>query len=137
MRRSQREAAAYRAVRSHGLVEEASPARLVQIVYDQILMDLATAKGCMARISGNLPLDEVRNKCTSVARALRLIGHLDTTLDLEKGGAVADNLRNLYVYMMNRLTQANVTNDAAIVAEVAKLVVTIKKGWDKLVKDGH
>ncbi len=52
---SQRGAAQYRSVRSHGLVAEASPARLVQIMFEQILAQLATAQGCMGRIENNQP----------------------------------------------------------------------------------
>ena len=32
---------------------------------------------------------------------------------------------------------ANVTNDAAIVAEVSQLVRKIKSGWDPIVRDGQ
>ena len=55
---SQRGAAQYQSVRSHGLVEDASPSRLVQIMFEQILAHLATAQGCMDRIK-NMPLPEV------------------------------------------------------------------------------
>jgi flagellar protein FliS len=134
---AQSKAATYRAVRSHGLVADASPARLVQIMFEQILSHLATAQGCMGRIQGNLPLNEVRTKCTAMAKALRLIAQLDATLNMEKGGQIADNLRNLYRYMLNRLTQANVINDPDIVAEVARLVTTIKNGWDGIVTEGR
>ena len=133
----QNKAAAYRTVRNHGLVADASPTRLVQIMYEQILSHLATAQGCMGRIQGNLPLNEVRTKCAAMTKALRLIGQLDATLNMEKGGQIAVNLRNLYRYMLNRLTQANVINDPALVAEVARLIGTIKKGWDGIVKDGR
>jgi flagellar protein FliS len=130
-------AAQYRVVRSHGLVADASPTRLVQIMYEHILAHLATAKGCMGRIQGNLPLPEVRAKCAAMSKALRLLAQLDATLNMEKGGQVAANLRNLYVYMMNRLTQANVVNDPALVAEVVTLVTTIKRGWDQIVAEGR
>jgi len=106
-------------------------------MYEQILANLANAQGCMGRIHGNLPLAEVRAKCAAMSKALRLIAHLDATLNMEQGGQVAANLRNLYGYMMNRLTQANVVNDPAIVAEVVNLLATIKRGWDQLVADGR
>jgi flagellar protein FliS len=137
MMQAQNKAAAYRTVRNHGLVADASPARLVQIMFEQILSHLATAQGCMGRIQGNLPLNEVRTKCAAMTKALRLIAQLDATLNMEKGGPIAANLRDLYRYMLNRLTQANVVNDAAAVAEVARLVGTIKMGWDGIVKDGR
>jgi flagellin-specific chaperone FliS len=36
--------------------------------------------------------------------------------------------------MLARLTQANVTNDSQIVAEVASLVQKVKTGWDRIVE---
>ena len=134
---SQRGAAQYRAVRSHGLVADASPTRLVQIMFEHILSDLATAQGCMERIKNNLPLGEVIAKGKSLGKAIRLINQLNGTLDMERGGKVAQNLRALYLYMLERLTLANVTNDARIVAEAASLVRKIKNGWDQIVTDGR
>ncbi len=127
----------YHTVRSHGQVADASPARLVQIMFEHILMNLATAQGCMERIKNNLPFNDVVLKCKAMGKAVRLIGQLDATLDMEKGGRIADNLHNLYLYMLGRLTTANAENDAQIVIEVASLVRKIKSGWDGIVKDGR
>jgi len=134
---SQRGAAQYRAVRSHGLVADASPARLVQIMFEHILSHLATAEGCMTRIKGNLPLNDVISKGNAVGKAVRLIGQLNGTLDMERGGEIAGNLRALYLYMLDRLTVANVTNDSRIIAEVAALVGKIKSGWDPIVTESR
>jgi len=127
----------YQAVRNHGQIADASPARLVQIMFEHILSQLAVAKGCMERIHNNVPLVDVVAKGKAMSKALRLIGQLDATLDMEKGGQIANNLHNLYLYMLGRLTAANISNDARIVAEVANLVQTIKLGWDKIVADGR
>src|ERR1700691_2724511 len=134
---SQNAAAQYRAVRSHGLVAGASPSRLVQVMFEHILSNLATAQGCMERIKGHLPLSEVVAKGKAVGKAVRLIGQLNGTLDMERGGQIAENLRALYLYMLDRRTAANVTNDARIVAEVSSLVRKIKSGWDQIVADGR
>ncbi|HZE42932.1 MAG TPA: flagellar export chaperone FliS [Steroidobacteraceae bacterium] len=131
---AQRGAAQYRSVRSHGLVAEASPARLVQILFEQILENLATAQGCMARIDNNMPLNDVIAKGKSLGKAIRLIDHLNNTLDMERGQKIAENLRALYVYMLARLTLANVTNDSGIVAEAASLILKVKSGWDQIVE---
>jgi len=130
---AQNRAAQYRAVRSHGLVADASPTRLVQIMFEQILAHLAAARGSMERISNNRPLNEVVVKGKAVSKAVALINQLNATLDMERGGEVAANLRSLYEYMMHRLTLANATNDARIAAEVAALVGEIKSGWDQIV----
>jgi flagellar protein FliS len=66
-----------------------------------------------------------------------LIIELNETLDMERGGQIAQNLRALYDYMLARLTLANATNDPRIVAEIASLVRKVKSGWDQIVKDGR
>ncbi len=86
---------------------------------------------------GNLPLNEVVAKGKAVGKAVRLIGQLNETLDMERGGQIAENLRALYLYMLDRLTVANVTNDARIVGEVISLVRKVKSGWDQIVADGR
>jgi flagellar secretion chaperone FliS len=132
-----RGAAQYRAVSNHGLVADASPARLVQIMYEEALTQLVIAKGCMERISNNLPLKEVVTKGKAMSKAIRLINHLNGTLDMERGGEIAANLRSLYVYMLARLTLANAALDASIVTEVIALVSKVKSGWDGIVKDAR
>ena len=132
-----RGAAQYRAVRSHGLVTDASPTRLVQIMFEQVLTHLATAGGCIGRITDNRPVADVLAKGRGISKAVALIGHLNATLDMDKGGQISENLRSLYVYMMSRLTLANATNDAHIVAEISKLVREIKSGWDQIVTDAR
>src|ERR1700677_3728479 len=135
MMQSNRGAARYAAMRNQGLVADASPTRLVQIMYEQIVSALATAEGCMERIENNLPLADVIAKCKAMGTAIRLINQLNSTLDMERGKEVAANLRSLYIYMLTRLTQANANNDARIVAEVGALVHKIKSGWDQIVTD--
>jgi flagellar protein FliS len=135
MMQSNRGAAQYRAVSSYGLVADASPTRLVQIMFEHILSNLATAHGCMERIEDNRPVSDVVAKGTAMGRAIRLINQLNGTLDMERGGEIAASLHALYIYILARLTLANATNDASIVAEVSKLVRDVKIGWDQIVTD--
>ncbi len=133
----QSQAAQYRAVRSHGLVADASPTRLVQIMFEQILAHLATARGAMGRITDNRPVHDVVAKGNAIAKTLGLIGQLNGTLNMEGGGPVAQNLRALYEYMMHRLALANAINDQSVVSEVAGLISKIKSGWDQIVTDAR
>jgi flagellar protein FliS len=135
MMQSRRGAAQYRSVSTHGLVADASPTRLVQIMYEHILTQLVTAQGCMQRIRDNLPLADVIAKGKAIGKAVRLINQLNATLDMERGREIAGNLRSLYEYMLSRLTVANLKNDARIVAEVIELVRKVKSGWDQIVTD--
>jgi flagellar protein FliS len=76
-------------------------------------------------------------KLTAMRKALQLIAQLNGTLDMERGGQIAQNLRALYEYMLVRLTIANADNDTRIVAEVSNLVREIKTGWDGIVTDAR
>jgi flagellar secretion chaperone FliS len=134
---SQRGAAQYQSVRNHGLVADASPTRLVQVMFEQILAQLAIAQGCMGRIQNNLPLAETVAKGKAIGKAVRLIDQLNASLDMERGQKIAENLRALYVYMLARLTLANLNNDTSIVVEVSGLVLKIKTGWDQIVTDAR
>jgi flagellar secretion chaperone FliS len=133
----QRGAAQYQSVRNHGLVADASPTRLVQVMFEQILAQLAIAQGCMGRIQNNLPLADVVAKGKAIGKAVRLIDQLNASLDMERGQKIAENLRALYVYMLARLTLANLNNDTSIVVEVSGLVHKIKTGWDQIVTDAR
>jgi flagellar secretion chaperone FliS len=134
---SQRGAAQYQSVRNHGLVADASPTRLVQVMFEQILAQLAIAQGCMGRIKNNLPLADVIAKGKAIGKAVRLIDQLNASLDMERGQKIAENLRALYLYMLARLTLANLNNDTSIVVEVSGLVQKIKTGWDQIVTDAR
>lgn len=135
MMHSRNRAAEYGLVRSHGVVADASPTRLVQLMFEHILSQLATAQGCMERISNDVPLSEVKTKLAAMRKAIQIIGQLNATLDMERGVHIAQDLRALYEYMVVRLTMANATNDTRIVAEVSHLVSEIKIGWDGIVTD--
>ena len=134
---SQRGAAQYQSVRNHGLVADASPTRLVQVMFEQILAQLVIAQGCMGRIKNNLPLADVVAKGKAIGKAVRLIDQLNASLDMERGQKIAENLRALYLYMLARLTLANLNNDTTIVVEVSGLVQKIKTGWDQIVTDAR
>ena len=133
---AQNGAARYRAVSGHGLVADARPTRLVQIAFENILGHLAIAQGCMQRIKNDLPFTDVVAKCNAMNKAVLLMGHLDESLDMERGAEVAANLHKLYQYMLERLTVANATNDASLVVEVCGLMRQIKGAWDRIVADG-
>jgi flagellar protein FliS len=135
MMHSHRGLAQYRAVSASSLVADASPTRLVQIMYEEALAQLAIAQGCMQRISNNLPLNEVVTKGKAIGKAIRLIDQLNVTLDMERGGEVAANLHSLYVYILARLTLANAAQDPTIVGEAISLLRKVKSGWDQIVND--
>ncbi|MNC54167.1 Flagellar protein FliS [compost metagenome] len=55
-------------------------------------------------------------------------------LDAEKSDNpdYVQQLESLYVYMTNRLMEANLQNDVEIMDEVTRLLITVKSGWDAI-----
>jgi flagellar protein FliS len=113
----------YQQVSVHSAIMDASPHRLVQMLMEGALEKIALAKGGMAN-------KEIASKGENVSKAIGIIGGLKSSLNMEAGGALAENLSNLYDYMANRLVVANLHNDESILDEVAGLMVEIKTGWD-------
>lgn len=117
----------YQKVNSHAQISEASPHRLVQMLMEGGLDRMAQAKGAMAR-------GDIAEKGLMLGKAIDIIIGLRDGLDAQKSEdpAYIERLDSLYVYMTNRLMQANVDNDAEIIDEVARLLITIKSGWDEI-----
>ena len=118
---------AYQKVNSHAQTSEASPHRLVQMLMQGSLDRMAQAKGALSR-------GDIATKGVVLGKAVDIIGGLREGLDAEKAenpDAIRD-LDSLYAYMVTRLTQANIKNDPLIIDEVAKLMITVKSGWDAI-----
>ena len=120
--------AAVRQYRESGvtsMVADASPHRLIAMLYDGALERLAIAVSGIN--NGNLA-----DKLRGIDSTQAILGHLRDILDYEAGGNFAKRLDALYDYMMRRLMRAKIENDADGVREVAALLRTIKAGWDAI-----
>jgi len=113
----------YQQVSVHSGIMDASPHRLVQMLMEGALEKIALAKGNMAN-------REIASKGENISKAIAIIGGLQSSLNKEAGGEIAENLGNLYDYMSHRLVIANLRNDESILDEIAGLMVEIKMGWD-------
>jgi flagellar secretion chaperone FliS len=103
--------------------ESADPHRLIQMLIDGALAKLIVAKAMMER-------RDAAKKGENVSWAISIIGGLQASLDMQKGGEIAQTLNALYDYMTVKLAQANATNDVSGLEEVIHLMKTIKEGWD-------
>lgn len=64
-----------------------------------------------------------------LVRGREIISELLATLRPEKAGAVGENLKRLYVYLFNRLVEANLMKDPELVREVVDILKTLREGW--------
>ena len=117
----------YQKVKSHAQVSEASPHRLVQMLMEGGLDRMAQAKGALSR-------GDIAQKGLLLGKAIEIISGLRDGLEPEKAEdpEAIQRLDALYNYMGNRLVEANQVNDAEMIDEVARLLITVKTGWDAI-----
>jgi flagellar protein FliS len=106
-------------------VENATPHRLVQMLYEGVLDRIAQAKGAILR-------KDLEAKANLTNKIMDILTHLQSSLDIEKGGEVAENLHRLYEYMHRQVFAASRDNDTAKLDEVSVLIREIKVAWDEM-----
>ncbi|MBF0262822.1 MAG: flagellar export chaperone FliS [Magnetococcales bacterium] len=70
----------------------------------------------------------------SLRRGIAIIAELQNTLNFEKGGELAVQLFDLYGYMLDRLTYANLRRDPEAIREVIRHLNTLLVGWREAVR---
>ncbi len=97
------------------------------MLYDKAVLSLKAAVQAIHK-------DEIEVRWKNSHRAREIINHLFTTLDLEKGGEIASNLEALYAYMLQRLLDVDVKNDARAAEEVIELLEPLRASWSELAR---
>lgn len=101
--------------------QTASPARLLTMLYDRLVVDLSMAHEAMLR--GDVAVTGER-----IGHASEILLELHSTLDTAvwpEGKALAA----LYVWMVQELMQARVRGDAQKVADCRDLVLPLRDAW--------
>ncbi len=106
-------------------VMTAAPAKLVFLLYEKAITSLHEA--CNAIDTG-----EVETRWRANNRAIEIVSHLWSTLDMENGGDISKNLGELFPYMITRLADVDVNNDRASAEEVIGLLEPLRESWRDL-----
>lgn len=106
-------------------VETSDQRQLILLLYDGAIRFMQRA---MARIEAN----DIEAAHNYLVRSRDILGELLATLKPEKAGEVGQNLQRLYVYIFNRLVEANLVKDREIVHECIKLMSTLREGWAQM-----
>lgn len=117
---------AYSNVAIESKAHSSDPHKLILMLYQGALLSIASAKNQMMR-------NEIAAKGKSISQAISIINDgLKASLDLNVGGELALNLSDLYSYMIQRLLQANMKNDTAILEEVSTLLLELRSAWESI-----
>lgn len=117
---------AYHQVGVQTMVSEASPHRLVTLLFDGFFASVARGRGAMRA-------GDVRTKGEALGHAVRIVDEgLKASLNLKAGGRLAADLSDLYAYVCLRLTQANLRNDEKALDECLGLMSPLRDAWNAI-----
>lgn len=77
----------------------------------------------------------IAEKGKLISKTLAIISELMNTLDHEKGGQIAADLENLYMFMMDKLIEANMYNRVEDLEVVERLLTTLYAAWQDVVNN--
>lgn len=120
----------YRKVSLDSEIAVASPHRIIQMMFDGALLRLAQSRYAIEN-------NDVASKGVFINKAIGIINGLNSSLNMDDKDSVANNLSELYDFMLRRISEANVNNDASAIDDVIAIIKTIKEGWDAIPKEMH
>ena len=103
-------------------VLSADPIGLVRLLY-------AGAIDSLLRARTFLQEGEIQQRSSAISKAMQIVLELQASLDMEQGGEIAQSLSRLYVYIQERLVEANAEQRAAPLEDALGLLVILQEGW--------
>ena len=103
-------------------IETSDQKKLILMVYD------AAARFCREARTA-LSSGDVDNKGRAIQKAFDAISELRKSLNMDKGGEVAQSLNKLYAFLGHQLTIANLNNDAEVLDSVITVLTDLRSTW--------
>jgi flagellar secretion chaperone FliS len=118
----------YASVKVQANVLDASPHRLIQMLFEGALERIVQAKGAMKE-------HQIARKGELIGKAINIVAGLRGSLNDNEGGDLAANLDGLYDYIIRRLSRANYENNADMLDECSRLLGELKSAWDGITEE--
>ncbi len=106
-------------------IQTASSVQVVVLLYDGAISSMKLAQQGMSALN-------YQDKARFLDRALRVIGELSASLNMEEGGNIAKDLRRMYEYIQFELTQANLKNEPFRLEGPIRCLSVIREAWQDL-----
>lgn len=109
-------------------IKTASQGKLIVLLYEEAVRQLSEAlKQFNAKGAMDAPKIEKFN--ANVRKTQAVITELQVSLDMEKGGQIAQSLMSLYVYFNNELLDANINQNKAKIEFILKMMKELLESW--------
>lgn len=111
-------------------VLSASPERLITLLF-------AGARAAIGQARLHMQAGRIAERGSAISKAIRIVDEgLRAGLDMKAGGDLAENLDQLYDYVVRTLLSANLTSDSAKLDEADALLENIGEAWKTSVDRG-
>lgn len=122
---------AYENVERQSLTEADDPHLVISVLFKELLKSMSLfVENIDLKSGGDLNL-----KSKHFARSLTIIYGLQSSLDFEKGGAIAENLFQLYEFARQKLIDDLGSGKADGTTHAINLLTEIKSAWDEIGND--
>ncbi|MCX7635069.1 MAG: flagellar export chaperone FliS [Syntrophales bacterium] len=105
----------------------ADPLKLVLLCYKGAIANLRAAKEAYLQ-------KDYERKARALQKTIDIIHELNSSLDMEKGGNIARNLRGLYHFMTQTLIEADLKQDTAMFERIITLLQELESAWMAVAK---
>ncbi|GAA4826659.1 flagellar export chaperone FliS [Sphingosinicella ginsenosidimutans] len=122
--------ARYQSVDLASRIEGATPHRLVQIMFDELIKAIDALTVAVRR-------RDLSQRAQRQSRALAILNGLETSLDFEKGGEIATGLAGIYRQARRTLVQACRDDDAEAIAKAGQQLGEIASAWSAIGERGR
>ncbi len=119
---------AYTAYRNTA-VKTASQGRLIVMLYEGAVRNLDAAASCF-KADGTIAAKDIEKFGKSIVKTQEIISELQVSLDMDKGGQIAQNLMSLYVYFNQELMSANINKDRQKIDFVRNMMSQLASAWE-------
>ncbi|MGH9533602.1 MAG: flagellar export chaperone FliS [Terriglobales bacterium] len=109
-------------------VESATPTGLIGLLYEGAVTSLRRAAEAAES-------QQIARRVEHANRALGIIAHLRSSLDLARGGAVAATLERFYALVSAKIFEAGLKNSPACFADLASQLAGVREAWRSVERD--
>lgn len=106
-------------------VARARPTRLVVMLYDEAITGLVAAINAIRD-------NDIEERCNRINVVTELVATLHLSLDMEKGGDLAEQLGSIYRFILAQLIRINISSDAEKAAQIIDVLKPLRDAWDEV-----
>lgn len=103
----------------------ASPKKLVVLLYDGCIKNMKLAELSITE-------KKLEQAHAALIKSQDIIAELASTLNKEQGGQVAQDLNDIYEYLMRNLIEANRTKDISIIQKNREMMEELRDAWAEI-----